>query len=336
MPLRGAAKEGRGLKGKRRVCGPTRGFRLEYTLGTREIAVKRESCQMDILRSHLMDPSPRGFAEWLRNRSRAENTIRQYVRDLGHCMEHPRGMLGKLRDKLAPKTVRRTYAVLRSWAKYAADARLSAELDDVLLPPARRAHARTPMPVEDWLKLVRALPTAVDVHPVQRVIIEIMCMRGMRVGDVLRLRRAQIVEGLQTGVLVAEQKRRSRQEYSVGPIEPQLRRLLDWPAWEQVVDLVLPEDSEAVDRLAAGGMAVWRGVQKVAEQAGIEAVYPHRLRRTYATEFLTEVGGNLELLRQHMGWADLATAASYADHDRREELDEVAAGMLRKKKGSDG
>jgi site-specific recombinase XerD len=276
---------------------------------------------------------PKGFAEWLRRRGRAENTIRKYVGDLRSCAEHPRGMLGKLRDRLAPKTVRRTYAVLRAWAKYSANGALTAELDDVLLPPARRAHAKVPMGREEWLALMKALPLAHDVPPVARAVIEIMALRGIRVGDVLRMRRDQIEEGLASGLLVVELKRRQRQEFSVRPIEAPLRFLLARADWRVVVDLVLAEASEAQDRIAAGGEAIWRALGKVSEHAGIAPVHPHKLRRTYATEFLAEVGGDLEKLRQHMGWADLATAASYADHDRREELDQVAETMMERKKG---
>jgi integrase len=276
---------------------------------------------------------PRGFRDWLLRRGRAENTVRQYVREVRHCAEHPRGMLGKLRDHLAPKTVRRTYAVLRSWAKFTEDRVLLAELDDVLLPPAKRVHAKEPLPLDEWLAFMKAIPTAKEVHPVARIVIEIMALRGMRVGDVLRMRREQVEEGLSSGVLVLELKRRTRQEFSVGPIEAQLRALLGWKDWRQVVELVLPEDTEAIDGLAAGGSAVWRAVQEIARQAGVRAVYPHRFRRTYATEYLHEVGGDLVKLRQHMGWADLATAAGYADHERREELEAVAAGMMERKRG---
>lgn len=290
---------------------------------------------MGTLRPKVEGPlDPGGFAEWLRRRNRAENTVRAYLRDLRSCAEHPRGMLGKLRDRLSPMTVRRTYAVLRAWAKYTGDHTLQAELDDVLLPPARRAHPKTPLAEGQWLALVRALSEAHDVPPVVRVVIEIMMLRGMRVGDVLRMRRDQVVEGLAAGVLVLKLKRGTRREFTVRPIEHQLRRLLGWDDWEAVVDLVLAENSDAEDRLAAGGSKVWRAMQKVAEAAGVDHVYPHRLRRTYATEFLAEVGGDLEKLRQHMGWADLSTAAGYADHDRRVELDGVAERMMERKKGS--
>lgn len=277
---------------------------------------------------------PKGFAEWLKRRGRADNTVRAYVRDLRSCTQHPRGMLGKLRDRLAPKTVRRTYAVLRSWAKFTGDQSLASELDDILLPAAKRVTARTPLGQEAWLKLMRALPLTHDVHPATRTIIEIMALRGIRVGDVLRMQRGQVERALTSGLLVIELKKRVRHEFSVRPIEPQLRHLLSWPDWFQVMELVLPEDTEAVDPVAAAGMAIWRALQKVGDVAGIENLHPHRLRRTYATEFLAEVGGDLEKLRQHMGWADLATAAGYADHDRRVELDAVAAAMMEKKRGS--
>jgi integrase len=80
-------------------------------------------------------------------------------------------------------------------------------------------------------------------------------------------------------------------------------------------------------------LRLYRLFGRLAEAAGIppSELTPHRLRRTYAVHFLDGVGGDLEKLRQHMGWASIATAAQYVDHSRREELDAVAEQVARRR-----
>ena len=55
-----------------------------------------------------------------------------------------------------------------------------------------------------------------------------------------------------------------------------------------------------------------------AEQLGIQDFSPHDLRRTYATRLL-QMGGDINIVRQAMGHASIATTQRY---DRRGE-DEV-------------
>ena len=96
--------------------------------------------------------------------------------------------------------------------------------------------------------------------------------------------------------------------------------------WSRVWDLVSPNAS-GDNRRNAAARAVERGLQTLARSAGVVRVHPHRLRRTYAVEFLRAMRGDPEALPklvQHMGWADMSTALEYIDHARGAELDEVA------------
>jgi integrase len=65
----------------------------------------------------------------------------------------------------------------------------------------------------------------------------------------------------------------------------------------------------------------------------IEGVYPHRLRRTYATEYLRSMAGDPEAvvkLMQHMGWSNIATAMEYVNHQRGAELNAPAHRMFQR------
>jgi integrase len=78
---------------------------------------------------------------------------------------------------------------------------------------------------------------------------------------------------------------------------------------------------------------VERALSTVAARLGIEDLYPHRLRRTYATEYLRALGPDSEApikLQQHMQWASMTTAFMYVDHPRGAALDEVAVRMLKR------
>lgn len=63
---------------------------------------------------------------------------------------------------------------------------------------------------------------------------------------------------------------------------------------------------------------IYRMMTRRAEQLGIQDFSPHDLRRTYATRLL-QMGGDINIVRQAMGHASIATTQRY---DRRGE-DEV-------------
>ena len=73
--------------------------------------------------------------------------------------------------------------------------------------------------------------------------------------------------------------------------------------------------------------AVERNLVRLGVRAGIYDLYPHRLRRTYAVQYLRALKGDPEALMkltQHMQWASMATAMEYVDHARGDELDAAA------------
>lgn len=66
-------------------------------------------------------------------------------------------------------------------------------------------------------------------------------------------------------------------------------------------------------RMSKDGMR-WT-LNRIAKRAGIENVYPHRLRHSFAMHMLKN-GAPLEVIQQFLGHANLDTTRIYADHNR--------------------
>jgi integrase len=63
----------------------------------------------------------------------------------------------------------------------------------------------------------------------------------------------------------------------------------------------------------------------------IDGVHPHRLRRTYATQFVAQLAGDpraIVSLQKHLGWQSLETAASYVDSVNKSDLDNLGGRMI--------
>lgn len=276
-----------------------------------------------------------GFKTWLVSRGRDPDTATGYGSDVLLCLVHPRGLLGRLRERnLAPKTLRRTLASLRAWAKYSNDAALSKQLGDIKLPPPNRKVVKIPLTKDQWQNLILEIDRADYLSPAERAAIGIMACGGLRIGDVLRMTKSEVLNGIASGVLIYEAKGRKRLEVGTKSIKIYLDILAKYENWEKVHDLVT---TRAKRLQSSGTQQLSRCLKEVGEKIGIPSneMYPHRLRRTYATYFLEAVGGNLEKLRAKMSWSSLATAASYADHHAREELDSIADGMFDTKNKGD-
>lgn len=270
------------------------------------------------------------FEAGLLERGLMPGTIAVYLRDLELASWSRGGLLERLRDEhLAPKTKRHILAAARHWADFAADADLTQALKKLRLPPARRKKARIPISRENLLALVDEIDRATYIDAPIRWVIGLMATRGFRVGDVLRMTRKQVDHALESATLSYLGKGRRYLQFKVIKNYRKYLQALakeDDGAWERVDELVAPGAGEAGRRKAAAH-AVERALTKIGVHAGVLGLYPHRLRRTYATEYLRQLKGDPEAvikLQQHMQWASVATALEYVDHARGDELDAVA------------
>jgi integrase len=268
------------------------------------------------------------FRAWLLERGRSDDTAELYIFNLRSCAAHPKGLTHRLvAGELAPNTVRTNLASLRAWAKFTEDDRLAKRLGDIRLPPAKRVKTKLPLGVVEWKKVVRHLHTCPLRPEAMRHVLLIMAIRGFRSGDVLRMKRTEVVRALATGKLTYEGKGRKRIEFSAEPIREQLQALADLRGWERVRDLIGTGTSRR-------GLSrkVWRAALRTAKGAGIPEMNPHRYRHTVATQFLAELKGDpnaIVKLQKWMAWESMGTAARYVDQISVDELDEIGAGLVK-------
>ena len=284
-----------------------------------------------------MEISPRSldkFRAWLAARGRNEDTIELYVGNLKKCAADPKGLTHRLVGKaLSPNSRRTNKAALAAWARFSKDSELRDLLDEIRLPPARRVTAKVPHDLAEWKTFVGHLRTcplrrrdlSVDDEAMRQVLL-IVAIRGLRVGDVMRIRRADVHKALDSGVLSYVGKGAKRHEISAAPIRDQLEALSKVGKWDRMSDLISTGKSRRCAHRKVG-----RQLAAVAKKAGIKGVYPHRFRHTFATQFLEQLKGDpnaLVKLQQFMGWESVQTAARYVSHVSQEQLDTIGAGII--------
>lgn len=271
------------------------------------------------------------FQEWLiLKRGCVKGTAKLYAQNVLNASQHHEGFFGKLTDpNIAPKTKRHIKAAIVAYARFTKDRELEASIREVRLPPADRVTVKIPLDRDLWVKFITVLDDSQAFSPEIRACMGIIAIRGYRVSDVLRMERKEILRGLQTGILSTVGKGRKRLEYTVQPFRKYLITLLGVKDWVKVADLI---SNSKRDDMTAARVKLLRAFKTLAKEVGIDPkdIFTHRFRRTVATMFLDHpsVKGDLEKLRQFMGWSNVTIAAGYADHDRRKELDVVADDLL--------
>ena len=279
----------------------------------------------------ITDKNLERFRDWMVARGRVEGTADLYVLNVKSCAASPGGVTQRLiSSKLSPNTMRSNLAALRAWAKFSKDEDLRDILGDIRLPPARRIRSKEPLDDDTWSGMVRSVMNdSRDTRNIalQQVVL-IMAVRGLRSGDVLRMRRTDIVRALATGKLVYEAKGRKRIEIAAAPIRAQLEELAEFKVWDKVADLVSTSKNPAVIR-----GRVYRAVRRIGKAMKVDAMSPHRFRHTFASAYLRELHGDpnaIVKLQKYMAWESLSTAARYVDRVSQDQLDDVGAGVVSK------
>jgi hypothetical protein len=189
----------------------------------------------------ISDKNLQKFRTWLQERGRSDGTADLYCHNLRSCQADRKGLTHRLvAGELSPNSLRTNLAALRAWARFSKDVDLRERLSDIRLPPCRRIKTKLPLHIDDWRKVIRHLQTSTRLRcsePMRQVLL-IMAIRGIRSGDVLRLKRTEVVRALATGKLLYEGKGRKRLEFSAEPIRPQLEALAKIQNWDRVRDLI--------------------------------------------------------------------------------------------------
>lgn len=272
----------------------------------------------------------KSFYHWMIRRGRSEGTAELYIRNIISCKNDRRGVLARIsQDGLAPKTRRTHKAALAAWSDFTEDDKLRRKLRDIKLPPPERIREKRALELDDWRAVIAAVDKLDQDDPIVAAM-GLVCVRGFRIGDVLRLRKRTISDGLSSGVLMYISKGHRRIGWTVS--EPMRRRLeifMGYRRWGHVWDLAAPNSRKEL-RLRAARLNSQRAFAKVVESAGLEpsAVSLHIMRRTYAWHYLHQSGRDPVALQKHMSWASINTAMQYVDQSERATQDAVAESML--------
>lgn len=204
-----------------------------------------------------------------------------------------------------------------------------------------RTKARsTSIPDHEWQALAEALASTPS--PEARCL-EVMLATGLRVGDLLAVRRDALVSASKSGKLRLETK---GGEQRILPMGEEWRALLAaWKAGEKAVGVTedgwwptvgawLCRRPGLVDGAdAAGYKRLQRALKAAAEEAEIDdRVHLHRLRRTVAVQALRTTRDTATVM-QMLGHRNIQTTAGYLDEARPDDIAELGEKLRTFRKG---
>lgn len=197
----------------------------------------------------------------------------------------------------------------------------------------RRKHPAVSVRSDDWAKLVTALSTD---STLEGRTLYAMTATGLRIGDMLGVRRAALVRALETGVLSYEQKGGHMRDLPIaGAIEAWKKLVAGWPpsAPTLAARLTPPRTAQSSGKpikcnwgAAAGGAAYQRlnrYLKAVCAELEIDGrAYSHRIRRTVAIRAL-KTTKDPQLVQQLLGHRFLHSTETYIDEIRVDDLVEL-------------
>lgn len=284
--------------------------------------------------------------EYLTGRNFTERTRRAYTDDMRDALaflaEHARlthpSQVGKFHLErylaeldargLAGATRRRKVAALRSFFGFLqsrAVIGVSPTLE--LIPPGReRPEPRVLSEVE-----YKRLQATVRFDPRDQAVIEILLQTGMRLGELANL----TLEHIQLPARISpDPEHVGRVTIACGKGRRSRTVTLNWKACKAIKSylglrpkLASPYVFITKFQLPMGPRAIERAVAKYLAVAGIPAASVHTLRHTFATHQVKN-GTKLDVVRQALGHASLATTSIYVSLAREEMDKELQANAL--------
>jgi integrase/recombinase XerD len=224
-------------------------------------------------------------------------------------------------EGLSPRSVARVVHGVRGFYRFLVrDGRLERDpMENLRAPRAFKALPRYLTPAQ-----VEALLEAPDTSPPlglrDRAILEVLYATGLRVSELIGLRRAEV--DLELGLLRAFGKGRKERLVPLG------RVAREWVVkYERVRERLVQGRPEAPLFVNNRGgrlsrMGLWGIVRRHAVAARLERVLtPHVLRHSFASHLL-ERGADLRSLQAMLGHADISTTQIYT-HVTRERLRQI-------------
>lgn len=249
------------------------------------------------------------FAEYLTKLGRCGWTTRCYVEHVARGWRDPVAYLERQRSNVE---ARRAKMALVHYCRHRGMLGAVPVLQAVPLPlrgPRRQVHVPD---LELWRELgprmLRAHPGPVG-HTLW-----VLCYSGLRVGDLLSLRRGEAESAAGGSETVIRQKgygrRRERIWRPVSQIRPALRRLVADPGWSTLHELICPD--ARVDPIKRASAALRKCIPPPTR--------PHDFRRAFAT-YHYAITPDLVLIAQMGGWDSAASVERYIVHIPRERLE---------------
>jgi integrase/recombinase XerC len=273
----------------------------------------------------------------LSERNASRDTVRAYVREVsdlraflaetnGRDPETARGgwkpvTTSDLRrffsarfPNLKPSSLARKISAVRSFFSFlVGQGMLPGNPAASLASPRREMRLPEFLPVDEMMDLLRSLPGGGEKHARDAAILELLYSSGLRVGELVALRREDI--HLEEGTVRVQGKGRKVRIVPVGG--KAVRALTEYLAAREARGPFpdSPERGVLFRNLRGGGLTA-RSVARILEEALRRAgtgrrLSPHGLRHTFATHLL-ESGADLRAIQEMLGHASLSTTQRYA------------------------
>ena len=270
----------------------------------------------------------------------AANTVASYSSDLTRYLDYLEGTgvreIGTVSDRevtayvamlgrtgLSPRSVSRSLSAIKMFHKFLIGEQLTqrdpARLVESPKLPKKLPDVLNPDEVDEILKQP---DTASDLGLRDRAILETMYATGMRVSELIGLKRSSVDE--REGFVRVFGKGSKERIVPIG------RSALKWlRRYLLKVRVRLARDGNGQETLFLNArgkpmsrMSVWNIVRASSTRSGLEKeVHPHTLRHSFATHLL-EGGADLRAVQEMLGHSDIATTQIYTHIDR-EYLKEV-------------
>jgi site-specific recombinase XerD len=272
------------------------------------------------------------YLGWLQlEANRSPNTVRAYSAELrrlagflaahGHSLamddlrhEDLRAYQRHLAATLAsPASRARALVAIRSWLRWLArEGMLSRDLSNGITLPRQEQRLPKPMTSDELARLLASLPSESPIEKRDRALVHFLISTGCRISEALRLDRTDvprqgsrlIVTGKgskQRAVYLTDDARAALDDYLLSREDTSMALFVNFDP------TVRPGDDR---RLTAGGAR--HVVGRLRRELGAWSFRsPHVARHTAATSLLEVTGGDVRLVQEVLGHANLNTLQGY-------------------------
>jgi integrase/recombinase XerD len=283
----------------------------------------------------------RSYIHYLQlEKNASQNTIASYTIDIKRYIDflESRGrttpeavsekdvsrFLSMLREMgLTPRSTSRNLSSIKMFHKFLVGEKIAISNPTQNVDTAKLSKTLPDVLNQDEVEAILKQPNAVDKLGIRdKAILETMYATGMRVTEVITLKRSNVYES--EGIVRVFGKGSKERLIPIG------RSALEWIAkYLREVRSELTKNGKGQDALFLNSrgkpmsrMAIWNIVRTYTLKSGIKkSVHPHTFRHSFATHLL-EGGADLRAVQEMLGHSDISTTQIYTHVDR-EYLKEV-------------